>query len=144
MNAKMKFLTTLISTIVLCTGPARAYLQPPGEYPMGGTYRGVLPCTDCVGVWTEVILVDLGTDPFEPGQGSGTFTMTERFTGGTHGGASIKTHGKWLTLHPDGFGAGTIELRVEGQDGKPLTRRRFYCDHGRSLRLLDSKARSRF
>ena len=120
--------------------PARAYLVPPGEYPIHGTYRGVLPCADCVGVWTEVILVDLGTNPFEPGQGSGTFTMTERFTGGVHGGASVTTHGKWWTIKPDGFGAGALELRVEGHDGGLLAPRSFYCDHGRSLQLLDSKS----
>lgn len=94
--------------------PARAYLVPPGEYPIYGTYRGVLPCADCVGVWTEVILVDLGTNPFEAGQGSGTFTMTQRFTGGVHGGATITTHGKWSTIQPDEFGAGTLELRGRG------------------------------
>jgi hypothetical protein len=115
--------------------PARAYLVPPGEYPMAGTYKGVLPCADCIGVWTEVVLVDLGTNPFDPGQGSGTFTMTERFTGGVHGGTSITTHGKWSTIHRDGFGAGTIELRAEGLDGKSLAPRQFYCDHGRSLHL---------
>jgi NlpE N-terminal domain len=117
--------------------PAGAYLVTPGEYPIHGTYRGVLPCADCVGVWTEVILVDFG--PFEPGQGSGTFTSTERFTGGVHGGASITTHGKWSTIKWDGFGAGTIELRIEDRDGKHRAPQRFYCDHGRSLRLLFSK-----
>lgn len=125
-----------IAFTLLTLHPARAYLVPPGEYPMAGTYRGVLPCADCIGVWTEVILVDLGTNPFEPGQGSGTFTMTERFTGGGHGGASITTHGKWSTIQRDGFGAGTLELRVEGPAGRPLAPRHFYCDHGRSLRLL--------
>ena len=121
---------------VLAIRPVRAYLVPPGEYTMAGTYRGVLPCADCVGVWTEVILVDLGTDPFEPGQGSGTFTMTQRFTGGARGGNSITTHGKWSTLQADGFGAGKIELRAEGPDGKIFAPQQFYCDHGRSLRLL--------
>lgn len=120
--------------------PARAYLVPPGEYPIHGTYRGVLPCADCVGVWTEVILVDLGTNPFEPGQGSGTFTMRQRFTGGSHGGATITTHGKWSTIQPDGFGAGTLELRAEERGGKPLAPEHFYCDHGRSLKFLSSKS----
>jgi hypothetical protein len=129
---------TSFTFMFLTFHPARAYLVPPGEYTIYGTYRGVLPCADCIGVWTEVILVDLGTNPFERGQGSGTFTMTERFTGGVHGGASITTHGKWSTIQPDGFGAGTLELRVEGRDGKLLAPRHFYCDHGRSLRLLDS------
>lgn len=100
--------------------PALAYLVPPGEYPIYGTYRGVLPCSDCVGVWTDVILVDRGTNPFEPGQGSGTFTMIQRFTGGVHGGATITTHGKWSTIQSDGFGAGTLELRADGYDGKSI------------------------
>lgn len=43
-----------------------------------------------------------------------------------------------VDARPDGFGAGTIELRVEGHDAKPVTPRRFYCDHGRSIRLLFS------
>jgi|GEM_PF-5732526 len=127
----------IVSTAVLIFlpfQPARAYLVTPGEYPIHGTYRGVLPCADCVGVWTELILVDLG--PLEPGQGSGTFTMIERFTGGVHGGASITTHGKWSTIKSDGFSAGTIELRVEDHDGKHRAPQRFYCDYGRSLRLL--------
>jgi len=142
LNARQFSVGAIFSTFVLIFlpfQPARAYLVPPGEYPIRGTYRGVLPCADCVGVWTELILVDLGTNPFEPGQGSGTFTMTERFTGGVHGGASISTHGKWSTIKPDGFGAGTIELRVESSDPKPLAPRRFYCEHGRSLTLLFDK-----
>jgi hypothetical protein len=129
---------TSFTFMFLTFHPARANLVPPGEYRIAGTYRGVLPCADCIGVWAEVILVDLGMNPFEPGQGSGTFTMTERFTGGVHGGASITTRGKWSTIQPDGFGAGTLELRVESRDGKLLAPRQFYCDHGRSLRLLDS------
>lgn len=143
LNARQFLVGAIFSTfalIFLPLQPARAYLIPPSEYPIRGTYRGVLPCMDCVGVWTELILVDLGTNPFSPGQGSGTFTMTERFTGGVHAGASIKTHGKWSTIEPDGFGAGTIELRVESSDPKPPAPRRFYCDHGRSLRLLSAKS----
>ena len=106
LNARQFLVGAIFSTFVLIffpLQPARAYLVPPGEYPIYGTYRGVLPCADCVGTWTELILVDLGTNPFEPGQGSGTFTMTERFTGGVHGGASVSTHGKWSTIKPDGF-----------------------------------------
>jgi hypothetical protein len=128
---------TSFALVFLPLQPVRAYLVTPGEYPIHGTYRGVLPCVDCVGVWTELILVDLG--PLEPGQGSGTFTMTERFTGGVHGGASIRTHGKWSTIKSDGFSAGTIELRVEDRDGKHRAPQRFYCDYGRSLRLLFAK-----
>lgn len=127
-------LFTSFTLMFLLFQPAGAYLVTPGEYPIQGTCRGVLPCADCVGVWTELILVDLG--PLEPGQGSGTFTRTERFTGGVHGGASITTHGKWSTIKSDGFSAGTIELRVENHDGKHRAPQRFYCDYGRSLRLL--------
>lgn len=130
---------SIFALILLPFQPARAYLVPPGEYPIHGTYRGVLPCADCVGVWTELILVDPGMNPFKSGQGSGTFTMTERFTGGIHAGASFTTHGRWSTIKPDGLGGGTIELRVEASDSKSPATRRFYCDHGRSLRLLFAK-----
>jgi len=85
--------------------------------------------------WTEVILVDLGTNPFERGQGSGTLhhdraLLREEFTAAL----PSTTHGKWSTIQPDGFGAGTLELRVEGRDGKLLHATLLRADHGRSLR----------
>jgi len=103
---------------------------------MEGKYIGVLLCADCAGVWTEVTLEDSGADW---GEGSGTFVMTERFTGGAHGAANITTRGKWSTLNwvKNENYTGTIELRGGESDGHTRTPRHFYCDHGRSLRPLD-------
>jgi hypothetical protein len=110
-----------------------ASLLAPGTYPMSGHYIGTLPCDDCGGVWTDVNLVDPGPNN---GQGSGTFIMKQRFTGGFHGGTTLVTHGSWATVEPNvmnGY-SGIIELRDESGE----TPRYFDCDQGRSLRLLDS------
>ncbi len=106
-----------------------------GDYPMRGEYAGVLLCSDCAGVWTEVTLDDPGVNA---GQGSGTYVMTERFTGGIHGGSTVTTRGTWSTVDRDKVDpyTGTLELVGAERNGEVPARRMFFCDHGRSLRLL--------
>lgn len=117
---------------------AHAEWLGPGEYPIRGKYVGTLPCTDCAGIWTEINLADGGNDT---GEGYGAFVITERFSGGAHGGDTTTTHGTWLTTkRSTGMSqTGTLELRGEKRDGETPMIWHFYCDHGRSLRLLDAR-----
>jgi hypothetical protein len=113
---------------------AGASILPNGEYGMAGRYLGSVLCQDCAGVWMEITLVDTGPDW---GNGSGTFVLVERFTGGVHGGATVLNQGNWRTVEwvKGGDYTGTIELQSEQpNDGSP---RYFFCDHGRSLRVLN-------
>ncbi|HEY1976890.1 MAG TPA: copper resistance protein NlpE N-terminal domain-containing protein [Candidatus Baltobacteraceae bacterium] len=113
----------------------RAYLVPGGDFPVDGKYAGVLVCADCAGVWTEVTLVD----PSAGGLGSGTFVMTERFTGGVHRGDSITTHGAWsIKFEKEPF-SGKMQLRPESSHGKQLATRYFFCEGGRELDMLDAR-----
>ncbi len=130
--------TLILSFLPLCSAQATALRR--GDYPMGGKYAGILLCSDCAGVWTEVTLGDPGVNA---GQGSGTYVMTERFTGGIHEGATIRTRGSWSTVEQDKVDAytGTLELRGAKQNGETPAPRSFFCDHGRSLRLLKMDAR---
>jgi hypothetical protein len=86
-----------------------------GDYEMRGKYQGVLFCSDCPGVWTEVTLEDSGPNL---GIGRGAFVMTERYTGGIHGGETVVTTGQWL------------ELRAATKNAQP---RYFRCEGGRRL-----------
>ncbi|MGD0796499.1 MAG: hypothetical protein ABR910_02140 [Acidobacteriaceae bacterium] len=81
--------------LVLGALRASASVLPLGEYGMGGHYAGSVLYADCAGVWMEITLTDSGPDW---GSGSGTFVMTERFTGGAHGGASVLAQGEWSTV----------------------------------------------
>lgn len=124
-------LTALIVSLAIPES-ALASGVPDGDYEMRGTYVGVLLCADCPGVWTELKLVDNGPNT---GSGSGTFELHERYTGGVHGGREIVTGGTWTTLKFVDFSTGTIKLAADSGQ-KPKTRY-FFCDHGRSLRMLD-------
>jgi len=132
-----RILMIVIALIFFASNFAHASALPPGQYGMRGKYIGVLLCGDCAGVWTEVTLEDPGGNW---GAGSGTFVMTERFTGGSHGAANLTTRGKWTTVDwvKNESYTGTIELRGDDLDGRTPPPRYFHCDHGRSLRLLDS------
>lgn len=100
---------------------------------MDGHYEGVLPCVDCPGIWTEVTLVDHGPNA---GNGSGTFAMTQRFTGGRHGGATITTQGTWSTIEWVKGQEYTGTLKLEPRDGASTVPRYFYCYHGLMLQPL--------
>jgi hypothetical protein len=115
---------------------AGASVLPNGEFGMGGRYIGSVLCQDCAGVWTEITLVDFGPDW---GSGSGSFVLIERFTGGVHGGAVVLSQGDWSTVDwiKGGNYSGTIELRPDHHDGASAAPRYFFCDHGRSLRILN-------
>lgn len=118
---------------------AEATLIPLGEYPMGGTYSGIVPCSDCAGIWTELTLNDTGVDA---GQGKGTFVMTERFTGGVNRGDVVTERGSWSTVawvQGQSF-TGTVELRYAKPDGTDAPPLYFYCDHGRYLRLIAERS----
>lgn len=117
---------------------ARAAALPAGEYPMDGHYEGVLPCSDCPGVWAEVTLVDNGPNL---GNGSGTFVITQRFTGGKRGAATITTRGTWTTVDwvKDQDYTGTLELQPYPRDLPSAAPRYFYCDHGRTLEPLNDQ-----
>lgn len=128
---KWTALTALILSLAT-PAPASASGVPDGDYEMRGTYVGVLLCSDCPGVWTELKLVDPGPNT---GSGSGTFELHERYTGGVHGGEEIATSGTWTTLKFLDFSTGTIKLVADTSQNRKT--RYFFCDHGRSLRLLD-------
>ena len=134
MRMRSNYLVCFALLLLFCHWTYAA-LFGPGQYPMGGKYVGVLPCAHCAGVWTEVTLIDPGPNL---GSGFGTFVMTERFTGGVHGGATVTTRGLWSTVKRDDNYTGTLELRGERLDGNEAAPRYFYCDHGNSLRMLDS------
>jgi hypothetical protein len=115
---------------------ANASILPAGEYGMEGRYLGSVLCQDCAGIWTEITLIDTGPDW---GSGNGTFVMIERFTGGVHGGATVLSQGDWSAVDwvKGADYTGTIELRPEKNGGSSATPRYLFCDHGRSLRILN-------
>ena len=66
--------------------------------------------------------------------------MTERYTGGMHGGSTVTTHGVWSTIvsvkgEPT---SGTIELRPDARTGAVAIPRYYYCDGGRALFVSDA------
>ncbi len=118
-------------------GVAEGSALPPGEYGFAGHYVGVLLCSDCPGIWTDVTLTDFGPNW---GGGHGSFVLIERFTGGQHAGETITLKGDWSVVDwaHNGNYTGTLELRpVKDGIGDDHALRYFFCDHGRSLRLLD-------
>jgi hypothetical protein len=137
MNARLTrslILATVIATISL--RPVSAAITVPGEYSMRGTYEGVLPCSDCPGVWTVLTLYDPRVDL---GEGSGTFDMSERFTGGSRAGTTVTTHGTWSIVawkREQGY-TGTIELKSDG-NGDASAPRYFYGYHGRVLWMTNA------
>jgi hypothetical protein len=120
-------------------GQATATVLPFGVFSMRGTYAGTLPCSDCAGVWTEVILEDPGTNA---GRGSGDFKMIERFTGGAGGETTIVSRGMWFVVNhrTDGYyqDSGTIELVPKRPDGTLANPRFFLCVLGQKLETLNS------
>ncbi|HTU71313.1 MAG TPA: copper resistance protein NlpE N-terminal domain-containing protein [Candidatus Baltobacteraceae bacterium] len=127
----VRCLSIACAILVLLRFSAGAAALPFGYYPLRGQYTGVLPCSDCPGVWTELTLVDPGPDL---GLGRGTFVMTERFTGGRHGGAVVATQGTWSTLERLSL-AGTLEL----QSASWTAPRYFSYVGGLSLEPLDDR-----
>ena len=121
----------------LASGRVDATYSALGDYSMRGTYAGILPCSDCSGIWAEVTLNDMGVDL---GEGKGTFVMTERFTGGAHGGAIVTTHGSWLGTFTDPKFTGNVALLYTTPEGTQAPPLYFYCDHGRYLRLLPDRS----
>jgi hypothetical protein len=117
--------------IVALIVPMAAYatLIRDGDYDMRGKYQGLLFCSDCPGVWTEVTLEDNGTDL---GNGRGTFVMTERYSGGVHRGETVVTTGTWSAISRDAWQtSGLLKLQDVTPDSQP---RYFLCDGGRRLR----------
>jgi len=116
---------------------ARAALIRDGDYEMRGTYEGVLFCSDCPGVWTEVTLEDNGPDL---GIGRGTFVMTQRYSGGVHRGNSVVTTGTWIAISRDAFGTSGL-VKLQGTYGD-VTPRYFLCEGGRRLRVAGAAGMS--
>ena len=138
----MQLRRTLFALLLLAAVPAaRATVLPYGTHPIGGTYQGVLPCADCAGIWTEIVLADPGSNA---GQGSGTFVMSQRFTGGKNGRETLKSEGTWSTLVSDGRDGqtGTLELVPTHSDGTAGTPMFFYVQSGRTLQMLDAQKQS--
>jgi len=65
------FAFAIVAALYGADGQAIATLLPLGVYEMRGTYVGMLPCSNCAGIWTKVTLEDPGVNA---GQGSGKFT----------------------------------------------------------------------
>ena len=138
-------MSSILLRITICTvalwllapGRVDATYSALGDYPMGGTYAGMLPCSDCGGIWVEVTLSDMGPDL---GDGKGTFVMTQRFTGGVHGGTIVTTHGSWFGTFTDPRYTGNIALIYTTPEGTQAPALYFYCDHGRYLRLLPERS----
>ncbi len=107
---------------------ARATLIRDGDYEMRGKYQGVLFCSDCPGIWTQVTLEDNGPDL---GVGHGTFVMTQRYSGGIHRGETVVTTGTWSAISRDEYmTSGLLRLLPARRDAKP---RYFRCEGGRRL-----------
>jgi len=127
---------SLMLLLFCVTRNAYPALLAAGEYPTAGKYIGVLPCADCAGIWTEIVLTDPGPNL---GQGNGTFVTTERFTGGIHGGAIVTTRGSWSTVSWNTIGrndsVATLKLIGKGSGETVSPARYFLCNHGLSLEL---------
>jgi hypothetical protein len=120
---------------LMTMGEANATAHGFDQYTMRGAYEGILPCSDCGGVWAKLILNDNGLNG---GEGKGTFVMTERFTGGVRGGATVTIRGNWIEAGTTSGMAyiGNVELLPATSEGKTPAPITFFCDQGRYLRLL--------
>lgn len=106
--------------------PALAAAAAPADFDMrsfAGNFSGTLPCADCAGIDTKIVLA-----------GDGTYTMEEAYQGKSD--AAIKGDGNWtaedgghrLRLDPNSKSdadrlfeiVGKDEIRLEDKDGNPV------------------------
>lgn len=132
------FAFAIVAALYGADGQAIATLLPLGVYEMRGTYVGMLPCSNCAGIWTKVTLEDPGVNA---GQVSGKFTMLQSFTGGALRRKTVVIRGRWFVVNHRTDGgyqeSGAIELLPEQPDGTPSSPRFFKCVLGQKLEALD-------
>jgi hypothetical protein len=103
------------------------------DLPPVGRFRGVLPCPDCDGVRTEILLAGNW-------EGVNLYHLTETYVGATPpGGRTVEREGAWTALRgvPENDAAVVYQLDPD----RPGQRRHFLVVDERTIRLLDDALR---
>ena len=96
------------------------------------TYKGILPCGDCGGVETELILMH------ERGSGEGTYIIKETLIDTIHGNRSTEERGSWTTLR----GSAKDEDDVVIQIGEGDRSKYYLLTPTHNLQLLDAQLKA--
>jgi hypothetical protein len=98
------------------------------DLPQVGRFAGVLPCSGCDGIRTDLLLAG-------DWEGLQLYHLTETYLGPTQGGRSVEREGTWVTLRgvPDNEQAIVYQLDPD----RPGQRRHFVVVDERSIQLLD-------
>lgn len=108
--------------------PSAPPLPRAANLPRVGHFAGVLPCADCTGIRTELILAG-------DWDGLNRYHLTETYLGTTQGDRTVEREGAWTTLRgvPDDDAATVYQLDPDVAGA----RRHFLVVDERTLSLLD-------
>src|SRR5215813_1741855 len=112
-------------------------LATQAQQPQVVQYQGTLPCADCTGIQTVLVLNPAG--PSSPEEG--TFTLRETYQRGASPdeNRTFVTEGRWKTIHrTDIGGAMTICQLTPEPQGRA---RYFQQENDTTLKLLDNEQR---
>ncbi|HEY5810970.1 MAG TPA: copper resistance protein NlpE [Povalibacter sp.] len=120
----------LIATMTLA---ACATPKPSGTasaQPVVETWGGVLPCADCIGIRTQLLLYKE-----QPSGKQIRYEMTETYMGAPGGERSVQTQGRWTISRGSATDRDAIVYQLDFD--KPVTTRSFVLASYHELRLLD-------
>jgi copper homeostasis protein (lipoprotein) len=108
--------------------PAPPPLPRAANLPRVGHFAGILPCADCRGIRTELILAG-------DWEGLNRYHLTETYLGTSQGDRTVEREGAWTTLRgvPDDDNATVYQLDPDIAGA----RRHFLVVDERTLALLD-------
>ncbi|HSQ00648.1 MAG TPA: copper resistance protein NlpE N-terminal domain-containing protein [Candidatus Dormibacteraeota bacterium] len=126
----------IVATLVLAgcakPPPAPPPAAPPGPHaadlPQVGRFAGVLPCSGCDGVRTELLLAGNW-------DGLQLYHLRETYLGAAQGTRTVEREGAWVKLRgvPENEQATVYQLDPD----RPGQRRHFIVVDDRTIRLLD-------
>jgi len=133
MSLRLAALVALVCLAAGCTH--RAAAPPPAptpalranDLPRVGRFAGTLPCADCSGIDTELILAG-------DWDGRYLFQLTETYIGGPNGKRTVACAGAWTTLRGTARDAGAVVYQL--QPDPPGAQRAFVVIDERHIRLL--------
>lgn len=134
----------LITSATICLGacgPQTAMRTETPPAPAAGTrfvlghYTGVLPCADCRGINTKLIL--LAKSQFDTG--GGTFELSEEYVGTRDGNRTVETRGRWILLRGTPTDVDATVYQLNAADSERVVFYRRLPDQ--ALRLLDREQR---
>jgi hypothetical protein len=108
--------------------PAAPPMPRAADLPKVGHFAGVLPCADCQGIRTELVLAG-------DWEGLNRYRLTETYLGTGQGDRTVEREGAWVTLRgvPDDETATVYQLDPDVAGA----RRHFLVVDERTLSLLD-------